>query len=443
MLKYQTTLGSRLKQIFGVLSPILVDGNVIFDAQGLSVYGITETMEVRLTLPKSGTESYEYTGTDCVVGLDFKSLAAWLKAVLPGEIISFEGDIEQIATAEKPTITYKHWSSSMNHEVRMNVMRIDQRVHAGSTARYDTVLSLKSQQLDEFIKRHAQGGSLIRLQSVVVGPEAVLEPEDAFLIMHSYGQNPAETTVPCKMVPSTSRVKNLAKACAKEQKYVLKTLKAITKAYTVAETAHIRLKLSDKLCVSYKLEHGGTLDFYVDPYVEDAEEDEEEAAEGDKVKEVEVTVVDELAADEDEDATDEETEEFKAGKRSSPPKPILKKEVKKVVKFNSLGSAAVSSPPKKTAKMRQAASAGPEPKTKKVKVESPTEQPGYTLEQFKQDIKRKASTSSPSPDPIKIQKVPVVQASQRCTECNKPLLGSQSITSDEEGNLVHKNCIGK
>jgi hypothetical protein len=263
-LKYQTTLGERIRRILEVISPILVDGNITFSSSGLSIHGMTNGIYLKLQLPSSGAESFQCWDETVSIGLDFKCLAGWLKAVSKGDIISFEVSKKTLETNKTPTLTYKHWNDRMNHEVRLPILDIEEfKEGKEEKLEYDTVITMPSVQLENFLKRHSVGATDIRFQSICQSAEK--GRDRVFLVLHSFGVTPGETTMPCFKPNFIGEYKDLNVSCLKEDKFSIKTLKAVTKAYTISDSVNVFLSKDRPLRLTYQLGQLGSLEFLVLP----------------------------------------------------------------------------------------------------------------------------------------------------------------------------------
>lgn len=263
VLKYQTTLGERIRRILEVISPILVDGNLTFDKHGLSIQGMTDKVFVKLNLPQSGAESYQSWEEKTSIGLDFKCLSGWLKAVNKGDIISFEVSKEELE-GTSPTLTYKHWNDKMNHEVRLPILDIEDFKAEDKETEYDSILTLSSNELEDFVKRHGVGATHLRFRSFH-NPPTASGTIRTFLVLHSFGLTPGETTKPCFIPNFTGKYSNRNVPCAKDDIYSIKTLKTITKAYTVSDSVNIHLSKNPHILLRYQLGQLGALEFRVVP----------------------------------------------------------------------------------------------------------------------------------------------------------------------------------
>ena len=262
-LKYQTTLGERIRKILEVISPILVDGNLTFDKTGLSIQGMTNQIYVKLKLPPSGAESFQSWEDRTSIGLDFKCLSGWMKAVSKGDIISFEVSKKELEAKKKPTLTYKHWNDRMNHEVRLPILDIEEFKTEEKDFQYDSIITMSSSEFEDFIKRHGVGATDIRFQTVKSSTHSAIA--QTFLVLHSFGMTPGETTKPCFTPNFTGKYKNLNLACDKEERFSIKTLKTVAKAYTVSESVNIHLSKKEHLLLSYQLGQLGSLEFRLVP----------------------------------------------------------------------------------------------------------------------------------------------------------------------------------
>jgi len=259
MLKYQTTLGDRLRKIIDVLSPILVDGNLTFDKTGLTINGQTDSLAVKLELPTNGAEFFQCWSDKAVsIGLDFRTLSGWLKAVNKGDIISFEVT-KEVLDGATPMLTYKHWNDTMNHEVRLPILDIDEcKFQHKAEKVFDSILSLDSGVFDEFVKRHGVGGDKIRIHS---------EHNDSgwYLVLHSYGTTPGETTKFCYEPNFTMNYNSRHKACDKKAVFKIKTMRGVCKAYTIGGSVNIHLNPDGPIVLVYPLGQMGSLEFRVRP----------------------------------------------------------------------------------------------------------------------------------------------------------------------------------
>lgn len=260
MFNYQTTVGDRLRKAMEVLAPVLVDGNLTFHKGGLSIEGITKTVHVRLDLPPTASMSFQDWGTDRIsVGLDFKALCGWLKAVVPGDIISFEISKKQLE-GDKPILLYRHWNDFMNHEVYMPVLDIEETRTEKKDKPYDTILSLPSVHFDEFLKRHNVGATLIQLSSIVK------DSETPKLVVASFGTTPGLTTRACNRASVIGSYESKHVSCVNRDKFEIKTLRSVSRAYSVSDSVNLHLRSNSPLLLTYQLGQSGSLEFRVLPH---------------------------------------------------------------------------------------------------------------------------------------------------------------------------------
>ena len=191
MLKYQTTQGERIRKVFDVVAPILMDGNIVFDkAKGFTISGLTENLFVKLTMPPTGSESLQCWGPNVTLGVDFRLLAAWLRGVSKGDIISFEAK-KKILNGSKPTLDFLRWNDVMNDAVKLPVLDIDPIKMEPMEVDYDAVVTVPAAHLDSVLKSHAVGAkeASIRCTKSKQTDLDVLEIE-------SFGKIPAVTGRP-------------------------------------------------------------------------------------------------------------------------------------------------------------------------------------------------------------------------------------------------------
>jgi hypothetical protein len=272
MLKYQTTLGERLRKVLEVISPILVDGNLTFSKDGLRIRGMTNNVMVNLHLPPSGAESIENWGEDISIGLDFKSLCGWMKAVTKGDIISFSVT-KEVLESSNPTLVYKHWNDRKNHEVLLPILDIEEFKAPVQDTKYDSVLAMPSLELDNYLKLHGLRGDRVRLQTI--DDSQSLANGMLYLVMHSIGSTPAETTQACRRpsyIPKEYKVGH--RACPKQETFNIKTLRSISKAYVVSDTVNVFVGMDKPLMLSYRLGQMGSVEFRVTPMPEEEEQEE-------------------------------------------------------------------------------------------------------------------------------------------------------------------------
>ena len=260
MLKYQTTRGETFKHILGVLSGLLVDGNLVFTKDGIAIEGMTNRVQVKFSLPNCGSESFASWTDRLVVGLDFKILYGWLKTVSKGDIIAFEIS-KDVWESDEPKLIFKHWNDRRNNTVLLPVLDIEERTGDTPLLEYTSVVTLAAANLDEDIKQHCTGA-----QHVSFKTQPHNSPNRARLVLNSYGAVVGDTSRICSYAWSDcGELKNKREPCDKIETYSLHTVRGVSKSYSFSENVEVMLEPGAPLVLRYLLPSAGFVEFSVVP----------------------------------------------------------------------------------------------------------------------------------------------------------------------------------
>jgi hypothetical protein len=241
-----------------ILASILYEGVITFAKTGLTIQGSTKDKHVRLFMPSSAAESCVCPETPVDIGVDFKALSGWLKSVEKGDIISFE--VIRDKDQDKKVLLYRHWNDKINHEVRHTVLELESpSTQTRGAKEYEAIVTMSAQQFEESLKRHCTGAKSVQF-GVTLGPNDIPHLE-----ISSTGTTSAKTTKPCQFVP-VAMYDNLRVASNKTEKFGLKPLKQISRAYSVAKNVIVGVTSAQPhLLLKYPLGLFGYLEFIIQP----------------------------------------------------------------------------------------------------------------------------------------------------------------------------------
>ena len=406
--RYQTTLGTVVKKLVKVLTPMLFQANLRFDSTGLHIQGMTSSVIVCAHLPPSTTESYTFgSSAEVIVGVDLKILSGWLDAVAPGDIISF--DVQKAEGSKDYTLTYKHWNVPFSHEVEIPVLKIPILDAKSPSQDFTSMGVVDSRFFNQVLERHGTNSEWFCLGTI---------GDDNRWAITSDGTGRSNSIIYVRPLPALCNnisdwvlKKTSSKGgVMKTPKYPISVLRSLCKTSSLGDTVMIGLSENAPLVLSYPITQMGSVEYRVAAY----DPNTEDHASKKKARFIK--------------PSSPETKR----KRSTPPSQknahrLVKRRKKKQMTETKAAVSPIPAPtrPPSPVDMKQ------REQEKEIRMQKFMER----VENFKKKVKEQQQKEGATEC-----KHPPTQCSQKCMMCTKFLLAGEE-TVELNGEVVHEDCV--
>ena len=267
-----TTQAVKIRCLFETLTPLLVEGTLLFDEKGMTIKGsnVISFAEIQIKQSKNTEISryvYRSEKDRIVVGVSFEIVHACLSAIGPHDSMRFELTRKGL-DAMRPYLSIYVYNNDLQYEYRSDVylLMIEHNEIESPMKRFAKVVSIPSSLFLKVLRFSQKRGEAIQIFTRNLAVEVDgKEKKNQYICFRTVGDE-AELMFKQKF-SGVGEVEVL-----KKELYSLKYLLLISKATNLSSTVEIYLQTDDILALKYRIGTVGSAIFAIAPQVETAED---------------------------------------------------------------------------------------------------------------------------------------------------------------------------
>ena len=258
----------KIRCLFETLTPLLVEGTLIFDAQGMAIKGANVIAFAEISIRQSkNTEIsrylYKSEKKEIVVGVNFETLHSCLSSIGPHDSMRFELTRNGL-DAMRPYLSVYVYNNDLHYEYKSDVylLMIERTEIDSPLKRFSKVVSIPSSLFLKVLRFSQKRGEAIQIFTRNREVEGKIEQ---YLCFRTIGD---EAQVLFRQKFSSQGSAEILKL----ELYSLKYLLLISKATNLSATVELYLEKDDLLALKYRIGTIGSAIFAISPQVDEAED---------------------------------------------------------------------------------------------------------------------------------------------------------------------------
>ena len=265
----RTTQAVKIRCLFETLTPLLVEGTLLFDKDGMQIKGSNVISFAEINIKKKETSEisqyiYKSSLQRIVVGVSFEIVHACLSAIGPHDSMRFELTRKGLDNF-RPYLTIYVYNNDLNYEYSSHIylLMIKHEELESPLKRFEKVVSIQSSLFLKVLRFSQKRGSAIQIytRNLITEEKKIHQ----FICFRTMGDE-AELMFKQKFAGEGT------KEILKKELYSLKYLLLISKATNLSNTVEIYLQENDILALKYRIGTVGSAIFAIAPQVEEAED---------------------------------------------------------------------------------------------------------------------------------------------------------------------------
>lgn len=270
---FRTARGIKIQKLFEIISPLLVEGNLIFDKDGIHLGTLTLTLYCQFHLKADALDEYKCDGTyQC--GVHFGTIFRYLKSVAQDDAVSFQLTKNGHSVCASPFLYVHIITSTVTYTYRYRQMDIEDESCEVPHADFETVVRIPSVELLRALRSCEQvPGDAVQFLARRTPTSSTLyvvcdtELNDLQITIHTQHTSASSTLVESAGVGvgDDARFESVVSSSDKPDLYSLKHLSYIAKAACLSPTVTILLKSDYALVLRYRVGTFGYVTFALAP----------------------------------------------------------------------------------------------------------------------------------------------------------------------------------
>jgi hypothetical protein len=270
-LHFETTAAVVLRDLFNTLTPILVDGNLVFNEKGLHIRQFTKTMFIGVEIFADKTEKYVFRSPpdtkELVLGVNFGTLCHCFRGVSANDVVSFRVTHKSYMN-NTLVITFKS-EDCTQYELRL--LALEYEANTMPPFVIDTVVTLPSEKFQSVIQKADKQADYMQIMADVKDSCVFFAADGddcgfkaCFVFTPIENDNALRTTYTIRDSTAEDR-----------SKYSIRHLMAIAKATNMSDDVRLLLPHKDDgdvtpLIIMYKIGLLGHATFCVACHIDEA-----------------------------------------------------------------------------------------------------------------------------------------------------------------------------
>ena len=282
LVSLHTTQGVKVRTLFETLTPLLVEGSMVFNKEGLFIKGsnVNSFAEVSITQSRN-TEIAQYfydsDQKEIVIGVSFEILHGCLSSIGPHDSCRFELTQESL-DASRPYLKLYVYNRDLNYDFysAIYLLMIEHSEVESPMKRFDKVVSIPSSLFLKVLRFSQKRGDNLQVYTRNMIDEET-KKTNQYICFRTMGDD-------AELLFTQKFASDGIKEVLKKELYSLKYFLLISKATNLSSTVEIYLQTDDILALKYRIGTIGSAIFAISPHMDDAEDVPELHKEGVRTK---------------------------------------------------------------------------------------------------------------------------------------------------------------
>lgn len=256
---FTTSQGVKLRTLFETLTPLLVEGNLVFNASGIRINGSSKIAFADISIPKGCDSSlsnyqYDYESPEISVGISFEGISSSLSATGPHDSVSIIVLRSDLKHQERPNISLRIFNNELgySYNFQLYLLLLETTKFNAPKETFSKCISLPSSQLQKTLRCAMKRGTFVQFYTRFI--------KDQNYLFISTDGNEARMTH-AQIFNDNGNRSN----CDKYDLYSLKYLLLIGKATNLSNCVQIFLRSDLPIFLKYRVGTIGTATFALAP----------------------------------------------------------------------------------------------------------------------------------------------------------------------------------
>jgi len=270
LVSLHTTQGVKVRTLFETLTPLLVEGTILFNKDGMHIKGMNVNSFAEVSITQSNNTEiaryiYDAEEEEIIIGVSFEILHGCLSSIGPHDSCRFELT-RQSMDASRPYLKLFVYNRDLNYDFysAIYLLMIEHSEIESPMKRFSKVVSIPSSLFLKVLRFSQKRGDNLQVYTRNVVDEETKKISQ-YICFRTLGDD-AELLFTQKF-SSDGKTEVL-----KKELYSLKYLLLISKATNLSSTVEIYLEKDDILALKYRIGTIGSAIFAISPHMDEAED---------------------------------------------------------------------------------------------------------------------------------------------------------------------------